>query len=195
MFVWKEEVIFCFGSYLNHKLMDFASIWVILKGKSCWATISEYIRNPNMKLNKYGIFKYAKNPYPLDALDGAPARRRPSVCQSRRPSVGAAAAAPFCQTICLHLVTPKLVSTLTSFPLPPSVPPSLPPHLDLSSFSKDSCVVSTLSFPLQTTITAAATNLGSCGISASLHPLSKTVLRHPRRPSRQCSHLNTRTKR
>ena len=29
MFVWKQEVIFCFGSYLRHKLMDFASIWVI----------------------------------------------------------------------------------------------------------------------------------------------------------------------
>ena len=42
MFVWKQEVIFCFGSYLSQKLMDFASIWV----KSCWAAISEYIRNP-----------------------------------------------------------------------------------------------------------------------------------------------------
>ena len=66
--VWKEEVIFCFGSYLSQKLMDFASIWVILKAKSCWATISEYIRNPNMKLNEYGISEYAKNPYLLDAL-------------------------------------------------------------------------------------------------------------------------------
>ena len=68
MFVRKEEVIFCFGSYLSQKLMDFASIWVILKAKSCWATISEYIRNTNMKLNEYGISEYAKNPYPLDAL-------------------------------------------------------------------------------------------------------------------------------
>ena len=71
MFVWKQEVIFCFGSYLSQNLMDFASIWVILKGKSCWATISEYIRNPNMKLNEYGISEYAKNPYPLDALMAA----------------------------------------------------------------------------------------------------------------------------
>ena len=48
--------------------MDFASIWVILKAKSCWAAISEYIQNLNMKLNEYGISEYAKNPYPLDAL-------------------------------------------------------------------------------------------------------------------------------
>ena len=48
--------------------MDFASIWVILKAKSCWATISEYIRDPNMKLNEYGISEYAKNPDPLYAL-------------------------------------------------------------------------------------------------------------------------------
>ena len=67
MFVQKQEVIFCFGSYLSQKLMDFASIWVILKAKSCWATISEYIRNPIMKLNEYGIYEYAKNQDPLDA--------------------------------------------------------------------------------------------------------------------------------
>ena len=48
--------------------MDFTSIWVILKAKSCWAAISEYIRNPNMKLNEYGISEYAKNSDPLDAL-------------------------------------------------------------------------------------------------------------------------------
>ena len=41
--------------------------WVILKTKSCWATISDYIRNPTMKLNEYGISEYAKNHYPLDA--------------------------------------------------------------------------------------------------------------------------------
>ena len=68
MFVWKHEMIFCFGSYLSQNLMDFASIWVILKAKSCWAALSEYIRNPIMKLNEYGISEYAKNPYPLDAL-------------------------------------------------------------------------------------------------------------------------------
>ena len=80
MFVWKQEVIFCFGSYLSQKLMDFASIWVILKAKSCWATISEYIRNPNMKLNEYGISEYAKNPYPLDALSaGGKERKRPEL--------------------------------------------------------------------------------------------------------------------
>ena len=48
--------------------MDFASIWVILKAISCWAAISEYIRNLNMKLYEYGISEYAKNPDPLDAL-------------------------------------------------------------------------------------------------------------------------------
>ena len=42
-----------YGSYLVQMLMDFASIWLILKAKSCWATISEYIRNPNMKLDEY----------------------------------------------------------------------------------------------------------------------------------------------
>ena len=42
-----------YGSYLIQMLMDFASIWLILKAKSCWATISEYIRNPNMKLDEY----------------------------------------------------------------------------------------------------------------------------------------------
>ena len=57
-----------YGSYLIQMLMDFASIWLILKAKSCWATISEYIWNPNMKLNEYGISEYAKNPHLLDAL-------------------------------------------------------------------------------------------------------------------------------
>ena len=72
--VWKEEVIFCFGSYLSQQLMDFASIWVILKAKSCWSAISECIRNPNMKLNEYGISEYAKNPDPLGALAGSAER-------------------------------------------------------------------------------------------------------------------------
>ena len=48
--------------------MDFDSIWIILKAKSCWAAISDYILNPNMKLNEYGISENAKNPDPLGAL-------------------------------------------------------------------------------------------------------------------------------
>ena len=39
MFVWKQEVIICFGSYLSQILMDFTLIWVSLKAKSCWAAL------------------------------------------------------------------------------------------------------------------------------------------------------------
>ena len=31
-----------FGSYLSQILMDFASIWVILKAESCWAALILY---------------------------------------------------------------------------------------------------------------------------------------------------------
>ena len=51
--VWKQEVIFCFESYFRQILMDFASIWIILKAKSCWADISEYETNTNMKKYEY----------------------------------------------------------------------------------------------------------------------------------------------
>ena len=33
----------CFGSYLSQILMDFTSIWVILKAESCWAALILYL--------------------------------------------------------------------------------------------------------------------------------------------------------
>ena len=39
----------CFGSYLSQILVDFASIWGILKAESCWAALILYrIGNTNM---------------------------------------------------------------------------------------------------------------------------------------------------
>ena len=39
----------CFGSYLSQILLDFDSIWVILKAESCWAALILYhIGNTNV---------------------------------------------------------------------------------------------------------------------------------------------------
>ena len=34
-----QNILIHFESYLSQILMDFASIWVILKAESCWATL------------------------------------------------------------------------------------------------------------------------------------------------------------
>ena len=50
--------IFHFGSYLSQWLMDFASIWVILKAESCWAALILYRIGNRTRYTIQSLYRY-----------------------------------------------------------------------------------------------------------------------------------------